>query len=142
MRHSWFWTNIHIILYEAIFTNIIAIRWSWQSTRQEWFAWGHVCPLILLWPSIGIQTICNIFFFLIWCRSYLQKVSSEHEFTGNRLSDSHTLCKGVNEFLLVFSSCLDWFWVNFDMEALYALPPSIFEFYENGRVKVLVCFGP
>lgn len=32
-------------------------------------------------------------------------------------------------------------WMSFSMEDLYALPLNIFEFYENGRMKVMVYLG-
>lgn len=78
-------------------------------------------------------------FSLNFCSSYYQKLSSEHEFTGNRLTDCHTLCKSVNEFLFILSACLDLFgWTSVWRICMHC-HWAFFEFNENGRVKVMVC---
>ena len=54
---------------------------------------------LCLWPSIGDETVCQIF---LTFRNSLKK-SNKLKFNENGLSDCHALLEGVNEILLVLS---------------------------------------
>lgn len=66
---------------------------------------------VCLWSSMSEHTVCRI-----WMKfgiAVLYKTSSsKREFRENRLSDSHTLRKGENEFLPVLSVFLNRLWWN------------------------------
>jgi hypothetical protein len=95
----------------------VDFKHSLQS-RKEWImCWSHlptlqsillslcVCVCVCLWPSVSDWTAYQILVTLKIGVLY-RKLSCKLEFHENLHIDSHTLLKGINEFLPIISSWL------------------------------------